>query len=195
MADKTKGHAGAATTPKGKASSMTKSEALRKAIGQLGKDSKPLQLQAHIKQQFGIEMSTDHISSSKTDIIRKMSSGAKPAAAKSAAPKPVPATPTTPTLSAPKPAVAKPAAPKPVPAKPTVAKPAAQVTVAPKPAVKKPVVKKPAAPKSQPKPTSALANTAKASDSVALTDVAAVKALVGRVGPTNLKALIDVLAN
>ena len=85
MANKTNGHKGAAGPLKGKAASMTKQEALRRALIDLGKDAPPLQLQAHIKDKFGIEISTNHISAAKTDIVRKMAGGAKPLPAKSVA--------------------------------------------------------------------------------------------------------------
>ncbi|HVS39379.1 MAG TPA: hypothetical protein VMS17_27730 [Gemmataceae bacterium] len=61
---------------------MSKMEAVRRALRKLGRDAKPLPLQAHIKKEFGIDMSTDHISTYKGDIARKK---AKRFAAKRAA--------------------------------------------------------------------------------------------------------------
>ena len=133
-------------------------------MGLLGKDSKLLQIQAHIKDKFGVEMSPNHISASKTEVLREMAGGTKPAAAKPMAPKPA------------------------------VATPAAKTTTAPKPAAKKPTSKKPAASKPQAKPAPAAASNGQASGSVALADVVTVKALVGRIGATDLKTLIDLVA-
>jgi hypothetical protein len=156
MAKKTNGHKATAATPTSKAAGMTKAAAIQQAVVALGKDAKPLQLKAYIKDHLALDISTNHISAAKTDIIRKMTGAAKPA--------PVKAT--------------------------------AKTTPAPKPAAKKPVAKKPTAPKPQPMPvTVGAASNGKASGSVALADVQAVKALLGRVGPTNLKSLIDLLAN
>jgi hypothetical protein len=151
--------ANTATRAKGKTGGMTKAEAIRQAIAHLGKDAKPLELRAHIKNTFGIDITTDHISAVKTEIIRKMSSGAKPAPVKAVA----------------------------------------RTTTAPKLAAKKQASKKPAAkelpaPAPQAKPAPTGASNGKASGTVALADVATVKALLGRVGPTNLKTLIEVLA-
>jgi hypothetical protein len=49
---------------------MTKMEAVRRGLSDLGKDAKPVQLQAHIKEKFGIEMGTDHISTYKGTILK-----------------------------------------------------------------------------------------------------------------------------
>ena len=164
MAEKTNGHAGAAGKPKGKAASMSKADALRRALSDLSKDAMPVQLQAHIKDKFGIEMTTSHISASKTNIVRKMVGGAKSIPAKS-------------------------------PAKSTVApKPAATTAVAPKPTTKKSTSTKPATTQPQAKPAPAASSNGKASGTVALADVQTVNTLVGRVGATDLKTLIDLLA-
>ncbi|HEV3260387.1 MAG TPA: hypothetical protein VG013_26260 [Gemmataceae bacterium] len=50
---------------------ITKIEAVRRALAELGKDAKPLQLQAWIKEKLGIEMSADHVSVCKGTILRK----------------------------------------------------------------------------------------------------------------------------
>src|SRR5436853_502555 len=109
MANKTKGHTG-------KAATMTKAAAIQQALVALGKDAKPLQPQTYIKDRFAIEISTNHISAAKTDIVRKMTGAAKPAPVKAAAK----------TTPAPQPAVKKPMAQK-----PTAAKPQAKPTPAP----------------------------------------------------------------
>jgi hypothetical protein len=65
---------------------LTKMDAVRQALATLGKDAKPIQLQGHIRKEFGIEMSTDHISTYKGNILRKKGGkgrrGGKKAAAK-----------------------------------------------------------------------------------------------------------------
>jgi hypothetical protein len=44
------------------AEKITKQEAVRRALAHFGKDGKPAQMQGWIKQQFNLDMSTDHIS-------------------------------------------------------------------------------------------------------------------------------------
>src|SRR5262245_61324860 len=87
MAEKTTTQPGAA---KGKPNGMTKMEAVRRALADLGKGAKPTQRQGHIREKYGIEMSTDHISVCKGKIVRKGKKGRarKPAAAKEVAPPP-----------------------------------------------------------------------------------------------------------
>jgi hypothetical protein len=70
MAETTNGPKGAAAPVKGKRGGMNKMEAVRQALGQLGKHAKPMQIQANIKSRFGIEMSTDHISNYKSTILK-----------------------------------------------------------------------------------------------------------------------------
>ena len=81
MADK----AGATAPTKG----IGKMEAVRQALAHFGNDAKPLAMRPWIKQQFGIDMSANHISASRGDIQRKNKKAgkAKPAAKKLAAPK------------------------------------------------------------------------------------------------------------
>ena len=103
MASKSNGNEKMGTV-KSASAGLSKQELLRQAIKQLGKDAKPLQIQAHVKNKFGVEISTNHISAAKTEILRKMEDGAKPATsevAKPAAPKPS-------AKPAPKPAVEQP---------------------------------------------------------------------------------------
>jgi hypothetical protein len=59
---------------------------VRRALAHFGRGGKPSQMQGWIKQQFGIEMSTDHISTAKGEILRKEGGKAKAAAPKKAAP-------------------------------------------------------------------------------------------------------------
>jgi hypothetical protein len=140
---------------------MTKAEALRRALGDLGKDAKPVQLQAHIKAKFGLDMTTAHISAAKTEIVRKMTGASKAVPAKAAA------------------------------RVTTVPKPA-RTSATPRRATDKAIPKKAVAAKPQAKPVPA--PNGKAGGVVALADVQVVKALLGRVGPADLKTLIDVLA-
>jgi hypothetical protein len=76
MAQKTNGTAVPTTT---QADGITKIEGVRRALAELGREAKPLQIQRFVKERFGIEMNTDHISTSKADILRKMASKGKPA--------------------------------------------------------------------------------------------------------------------
>jgi hypothetical protein len=63
----TQGAATAATTQ----DKVSKKEAVRRALKALGKGATPSALRPWIKQQFGIEMSADHISTAKGEILRK----------------------------------------------------------------------------------------------------------------------------
>jgi hypothetical protein len=74
-------------TPPGKAApgGMSKREAVRQALAELGEGATPTQLRGHILGKFGIEMSADHISTEKGILRRKKVAAAKPAAARTAA--------------------------------------------------------------------------------------------------------------
>jgi hypothetical protein len=67
---------------------MSKREAVRRALADLGPDTAPMRLQGHIRDKYGIEMTTDHISTEKGNLRKKETAGAKPAATKPAAPQP-----------------------------------------------------------------------------------------------------------
>jgi hypothetical protein len=73
------------------AETISKQEAVRRALAHFGNDAKPVEMQPWIKGEFGIEMSTDHISTAKGEILRKAGLGGRPkkgkAPAKKAAPK------------------------------------------------------------------------------------------------------------
>jgi hypothetical protein len=62
-----------------KKKALTKREAVRRAIADLGRDAMPLQLQGHIRSKYGIEMSADHISVEKRKTLLKEAASAKPA--------------------------------------------------------------------------------------------------------------------
>ena len=62
------------------AEGMSKMDAVRRALKELGKDAKPLQLQPYIKETLGIDMSVDHVSTYKSLILRRAKKGKKKAA-------------------------------------------------------------------------------------------------------------------
>jgi hypothetical protein len=69
-----------------KGGTISKQEAVRRALGHFGRDAKPAQMQGWIKQQFNLDMTTDHISTAKGEI--RKAAAQKAAAKKAAAPKP-----------------------------------------------------------------------------------------------------------
>jgi hypothetical protein len=69
------------------AEKITKQEAVRRALAHFGREAKPAQMKGWIKEEFRIDMSTDHISTAKGEILRKAREGKKPAAKKPAPPK------------------------------------------------------------------------------------------------------------
>jgi hypothetical protein len=76
-----------AASPQAKANGgkpLNKMDAVRRALQDLGNDAKPVPLQGHIRQKYGIDMTTDHISTYK-GIILKGSAKAKKSAPKPAA--------------------------------------------------------------------------------------------------------------
>jgi hypothetical protein len=91
MADKKNGPAGSQPGKK----PMTKMEGVRRTLRELGKNAMPLQIQDHLKKQFGIDMTVAHISNYKSEILRKKKGKGKrgrkaaamiPAEAKASAP-------------------------------------------------------------------------------------------------------------
>jgi hypothetical protein len=112
--------------------SISKMDAVRMALKELGKDAMPVKIQDYIKANFGLGITTAHVSNYKTTILRAKK-GKKPAAAKAEA---------APEMAA------------------------APVKAAPAPAK---------------------------GSGVSLSDLLAVKGLVGRVGEGNLKSLIGIL--
>ena len=69
---------------------LTKMEAVRRALAKMGRKAKPSALQPYIKTTFGIEMTTDHISTYKGNILnkKKAKKSAAPSAPRAAAPAP-----------------------------------------------------------------------------------------------------------
>lgn len=56
---------------------MSKMDAVRAALDQLGKKAMPVRIQGYIKEHFNVEMSTAHVSNYKTSILRKKKSAKK----------------------------------------------------------------------------------------------------------------------
>jgi hypothetical protein len=67
------------------AEQITKQEAVRRALKAMGRDAIPTQMQPYIKQNFGIEMSIKHISTSKSILLHKKKAGKGKGAKKPAA--------------------------------------------------------------------------------------------------------------
>jgi hypothetical protein len=61
--------AAARTPPEGE--KITKKEAVRRALATLGKKAKPTAIKGWIKDNLAIEMTTDHISTAKGELLRK----------------------------------------------------------------------------------------------------------------------------
>jgi hypothetical protein len=69
---------------KARAGGMTKKEAVQRGLADLGPDAKPAQLKGHIKTKYGIDMTTDHISTVKGN-LRSKRKGARKAPAQASA--------------------------------------------------------------------------------------------------------------
>ncbi len=71
------------------AEKISKQEAVRRALAHFGRDAKPGQMRPWIKEQFGIDMGADHISTAKGSILKAAGKGkskAKASTAKTASP-------------------------------------------------------------------------------------------------------------
>jgi hypothetical protein len=83
---------------------ITKVEAVRRALEELGSDAKRSAIQGFLRERFGIEMSPDHISNCKGDLRRRGRGKKKPAGqkrgAQGAAPAPPPGPPARPPRAA-----------------------------------------------------------------------------------------------
>jgi hypothetical protein len=77
MADKTNGQ-GTPGPKRGRRTSPTKMDMVRDALAHFGKKAKPAQMKPYIKDTFGVDMSTDHISTYKGNILRKKGGRKKP---------------------------------------------------------------------------------------------------------------------
>ena len=80
------------------ADKITKVEAVRRALAHFGRDAKPTPMQGWIRDQFNLQMGTNHISTAKGDILRKAGRPGKRAGPPTAEAKPgaVPAAPAAP---------------------------------------------------------------------------------------------------
>jgi hypothetical protein len=81
-----------ATSTKKAQGGITKQEAVRRALAELGHDAKPTQIQGWVKEKYAIEMGTDHISTAKGQILseagkRKPAAVAQPSAAQNSEPR------------------------------------------------------------------------------------------------------------
>jgi hypothetical protein len=74
---------------------MIKQEAVRQALAELGKDAMPTQIKGHVKERFGIAMTTAHISNAKSFVLRKAGRKGKSLAKKPASGKPQVAQPSS----------------------------------------------------------------------------------------------------
>jgi hypothetical protein len=86
----------AGATAKAPKPTITKLEAVKRALAKLGKDATPSQMQPYIKATFGIEMTTDHISTSKGELARRAKKAAEAAQQAASAKKLAPAMPQSP---------------------------------------------------------------------------------------------------
>ncbi len=63
---------------------ITKMEAMRRTLAEMGQDAKPLDIQSHVKSEFGIDMNTNVISAYKSTLKAGKQPAAKPAKAATA---------------------------------------------------------------------------------------------------------------
>jgi hypothetical protein len=68
------------------AATISKIDAVRKALAALGKDGTPTRIQEYVKKTFGLEMTMGHISNCKSTLMRKKSKKATGLKAPAAAP-------------------------------------------------------------------------------------------------------------
>lgn len=54
---------------------MSKMEAVRKALAELGSDAMPMRIQEFVKERFNLEMTVNHISNCKSEIARQATKG------------------------------------------------------------------------------------------------------------------------
>jgi hypothetical protein len=170
MADTKNGNGANTTAAKAKPAALNKMDAVRQAIAKLGRDAGRGPILEFVKTQFGMEMTPDHVSTCRAEVLRQQAAKAKSGGAKAPAAKPLAATSS----------VAKAPVAKPTPAKTTSA--AAQAKPAPAVA-------------NAPLGKGAGNGSAKMETGISLKDILTVKELVGRVTPSQLKTLIDAFAH
>jgi hypothetical protein len=164
---------GSAATPgeataKAPAAGINKLEAVRRTLAKLGWEAKPTEIQSHVKKTYGIEMTTDHISTYKADLARKAREAGEPVPQAA-------------------PPVKKPTAPKP---QASAAKPQTSAAKPPAQAAKKPPAVSPASAA----PAQAEGGAGSSGGSILLEDVLTAKQLLDRVGADKLRILLDGLA-
>jgi hypothetical protein len=169
MADTKNGNGATGTAAKAKPAALNKMEAVKQAIAKLGRDAGRGPILDFVKTQFGIEMTPDHVSTCRAEVLRRLAAKAQSSGAKAA-----PAKPLASTSSVAKAPVAKPAPVKTTSAT-AQAKPAPAVVNAPS--------------------KGAGNGSAKMETGISLKDILAVKELVGRVTPSQLKTLIDAFSH
>jgi hypothetical protein len=163
------GAGGSKPAPRSAAAGITKLDAVRRALRRLGKDATPLAIQGLLKKTFGLEMTREYISTYKSEIIRKDAAMIKPKVeVKKAEAKPKPITATAAMVAFRK----GEAKPKPI--------------HAPAPAVE---------PRKDAPSLSLQVKASNEHDGIHLEDIQEVKGLMGRVGATELRKLIDVLGD
>jgi hypothetical protein len=65
------------------AAPITKMDAVRRGLEELGPETKPTALREFVKNRFGLEMTLGHVKNAKGDILRKAKKGGKTGAKKS----------------------------------------------------------------------------------------------------------------
>jgi hypothetical protein len=186
-----------------KTNSITKQEAVRRALVDKGRDATPSQLKPYIKEKFGFDMSPEHITSCKTKVLKAGKAKKEPS------PKPSATTASPPlnkfeavkrTLAALGPD-AMPLAIQGYVKKQFGIDVSTAVVSAYKKELKARARKKPGPkPKQQPVrepvvvPSAPTPAKAPAKNGITLEDIQSVQGLIGRVGPDQLKGLIDLLS-
>jgi hypothetical protein len=154
--------------PKAGGSTISKKEAVQRALQKLGRDAKPAQIQPYIKQTFGIDMTPAHVTTAKGEILRGKGGPGKPAAPKE--------------QPAPQPRGQRLAAvPTATPGAAGDGKAKAQAAPAKRREAAVPATKSKVAPQA-------------AGGGISLEDIAATQGLLQRVGAEHFKQLIDLLA-
>jgi hypothetical protein len=185
-----------------KTNSITKQEAVRRALADKGRDATPSQLKPYIKEKFGFDMSPEHITSCKTKVLKAGTAKKEPGPK----PKEPPATTTSPPLNKFE-AVKRTLAVLGRDAMPLAIQAyvkehfgtdiSTAVVSAYKKELKARAKKKPGPrPKQPPAPEPVVVQPAKpaAKNGITLEDIQSVQGLISRVGAGQLKGLIDLLS-
>jgi hypothetical protein len=73
-----KGHPKQSTQAQSNGKVLSKTDAVRRALAEMGNDAMPLQMKDYIRRQMGVDMSTDHISNYKSKLLRAGNAKKKP---------------------------------------------------------------------------------------------------------------------